>query len=189
MKRTLFTSLALLFCLAAFAQSGPGYGLKAGLNFNSNGDLRFDQVPTLNSDTKVGYHLGVWGKFGDQIYLRPELIYTKTKSEYNGDGFDMQKIDLPVLVGLKLIGPLHAFAGPAFQYILDTELDGFSLGDVENDFTVGLQLGAGLNLGKFGVDLRYERGLGSNEVAFVGLGDGRLDTRPSQFILSLSLKL
>lgn len=189
MKSIQFLALLLLCSMAGYAQSGSGFGVKAGLNFNSNGDLRLDEVPDLSSDTKMGYHLGVWGKFGDQVYLRPELIYTKTKSAYDGVDFDMKKLDLPVLVGLRLIGPLHAFAGPAFQYILDTDLEDISLGDVENDFTVGLQIGAGVNLGKLGVDLRYERGLSSNEAELVDLGSQRLDTRPSQFILSLSLKL
>jgi hypothetical protein len=101
----------------------------------------------------------------------------------------MSKLDLPVLLGFKVIGPLSVFAGPDFQYILNTDFDGVTLGDVENDFTVGLHLGAGVNLGNLGVDLRYERGLSSNEANFVGLSDQRLDTRPSQFILSLWVKL
>ena len=189
MKRTLISCLLILFSLSAFAQKNPGFGIKAGLNFNSNGDYKFDQAPNLSADSKVGYHLGVFATFGDDIYLRPELIFTKTKSDYSGDDFDMSKLDLPVLLGFKVIGPLSVFAGPDFQYILNTDFDGVTLGDVENDFTVGLHIGAGLNLGNLGADLRYERGLSSNEANFVGLSDRRLDTRPSQFILSLWVKL
>jgi len=126
--------------------------------------------------------------------LRPELVYTKLNSTYEDDDFSMQKLDLPVLVGLEVIGPLQVFAGPAFQYILDTEYDGITLGDVKNDFTVGLNVGAAIALGKLGVDLRYERGFGDNEAEFLDsngiiTSGSRIDTRPDQLILSVSLNL
>lgn len=195
MKRLLLLSLFALFTYSASAQAGPGFGIKGGLNYNANGDY-FESAgeAARNPDRNVGYHLGVWGKLGNRIYLRPELVYTRTKSDYEGEDFDMTKLDLPVLLGMKVIGPLHVFAGPAFQYILDTEFDGISIDDVDNDFTVGVNIGAGVNLGKLGIDLRYERGLGDNEANFINtnittIGASRIDTRPDQLILSLSLKL
>ncbi|MBC2840128.1 porin family protein [Robiginitalea sp. SC105] len=189
MKRTLLCCLLAFFSLAAFSQKDPGFGIKAGLNFNSNGDYKFDSAPDLNSDTKMGYHLGVFGQIGDKWFFRPELIYTKTKSEYDGADFDMSKLDLPLLVGVRILGIAKVFAGPDLQYILNTDFDQITLGDVENDFTIGLHIGAGVDLGNIGIDLRYERGLSSNEAEFVNLPDQRLDTRPSQFILGLSVKL
>lgn len=191
MKRTLLCCVLALSGLAAFSQTDAGFGLKAGLNFNSNGDYKFDSAPDIGSDTKMGYHFGIFGQIGEKWFLRPELVYTKTKSEYSGSDFDMSKLDLPILVGVRIIGPLKIFAGPDLQYILntDTGFSGVTLGDVENDFTVGLQIGAGVDLGNIGVDLRYERGLSANEADFVGISDRRLDTRTSQFILGLSVKL
>ncbi|MCF8714920.1 PorT family protein [Joostella atrarenae] len=196
MKKTLLI-ICLLAGFTSFAQSGSGFGLKGGLNFNSNGDISDAYgVQDIGSDTNVGFHIGGFGKleFGT-LYFRPELVYTKTKSKYENnayDGkFDMSKLDAPLLVGWNLIGPVHIFAGPSLQYILDTDLDDVELEDVENDFTVGLNMGVGVNLGeKLGVDLRYERGFSDNEAEFTGLeGTGRIDTRPSQLILSLSVKL
>ena len=75
-----------------------------------------------------------------------------------------------------------------------TALDGFPLGDVEKDFTIGLNIGAGLTIGNFGIDLRYERGFTENEVTVIDTNGGsfigdRIDTRPDQLILSLSIKL
>ncbi|MBL7472512.1 porin family protein [Robertkochia sediminum] len=189
----------LLICLmagiTAFAQSNSGYGVKGGFNFNSSGDLDLGDI-NLSADTQTGFHLGVWGKFGENIYLRPELVYTKINSKYEGrsfsSDFEMQKLDLPVLVGIKILGPINLFGGPSLQYVLNSDLNDVDYRDVENDFTVGLQFGVGVDLGdRLGVDLRYERGLGSNEAEFADdiLGTGRVDTRPSQFILSLALKL
>jgi len=189
MRRTLLTCLLALCSLAAFSQNDSGFGIKAGLNFNSNGDYKFDAAPDLSSDTKMGYHIGAFGQWGSHFFLRPELMYTKTKSSYDGADFDMSKLDLPVLVGIRFLGIAKAFIGPDFQYILNTDFEDISLGDVENNFTVGLHIGAGVDLGNIGIDLRYERGLSSNEAEFVGLPDQRLDTRTSQFILGLSVKL
>jgi hypothetical protein len=102
----------------------------------------------------------------------------------------MQKLDAPLLVGLKVIGPISVFGGPSLQYILDSEFDGISIDDVEKELTVGLNFGIGLNFNKVGIDLRYERGFSENEATFIGnngIGTSRLDTRPDQLILSLSL--
>ncbi|MEH6682826.1 MAG: porin family protein [Sediminicola sp.] len=190
MRKTLLTAIMVLMGATAFAQTGPGFGIKGGLNYGANGDY-FDSAEDAyeNPDGNVGYHIGVFGKLGNRIYLRPEIVYTKMKSDYGDGSFDMSKLDVPLLVGIKVIGPLHVFAGPAFQYILDTDFDDVTLGDVENDFTVGMNLGAGVNLGKLGIDLRYERGLSSNEIDFGDVNQNRIDTRPDQLILSLSLTL
>ncbi|RXG28311.1 porin family protein [Leeuwenhoekiella marinoflava] len=189
--------LGILFLVVSYAhaQSDPGFGIKAGLNYGGTGDIS-DSASRAYQDpsSDIGYHVGVFGRTGEKLYLRPELVYTKLNSTYEDNDFSMQKLDLPVLVGYEVIGPLSIFAGPAFQYILDTKYDGITLGDVKNDFTVGLNIGAGLALGKLGIDLRYERGFGDNEAEFLDsngiITDGsRIDTRPDQLILSFSLNL
>lgn len=196
MKKTVLAAFLALSGLYSMAQSDSGFGIKGGLNYSANGDY-FESAgdAARNPDRNIGYHVGVFGTFGaSKVYLRPELVYTKTKSDYNGDDFDMSKLDVPLLLGVNLIGPLHVFAGPSFQYILKTEFDGITVDDIENDFTVGINIGAGVNLGKLGIDLRYERGFSNNEATFINtnitnVGPSRIDTRPDQLILSLSLAL
>nr|WP_317126901.1 outer membrane beta-barrel protein [Arenibacter aquaticus] len=191
-KKTILFAAVALMGLTAQAQKGSGFGIKGGLNYGGTGDY-FESTEQAYKDPKgnVGYHLGIFGQVGQKVYLRPELIYTKTKSDYENNSLDMSKLDLPVLLGINVIGPLKVFAGPAFQYILDTDYDGITIGDVENDFTVGLNIGAGLSFGNFGIDLRYERGFSENEVTVVegAFSNDRIDTRPDQLILSASLKL
>ncbi len=203
MKKTLLMAVLTLMGSAVFAQSGSGFGIKAGLSYNKNGDLigsvgDAGQNIVEGAEGKAGYHVGFWGKLDfPKIYLRPELVYSKTKSSYDLDGasndYDISKLDLPVLLGYKLIGPLHIFAGPAFQYMLKNDLGDIEVEDVENDFTVGLNAGVGVNLGKVGVDVRYERGFSENEARFVSNNitniEGRVDSRTSQIIFALSVKL
>tara|TARA_R110002012_G_scaffold19465_9_gene70317 strand:- start:14136 stop:14747 length:612 start_codon:yes stop_codon:yes gene_type:complete len=203
MKKTFLVVAFALIGSAAMAQSGSGFGVKAGLSYNKNGDLISSvgdggQDIVEGASGKAGYHFGFWGKLDfPKIYLRPELVYSKTKSSYDIDGdsqdYDVSKLDMPVLLGYKLIGPLHIFAGPAFQYTLKNDLEGLTVEDVENDFTVGLNAGVGVNLGNLGLDVRYERGFSENEAEIIGDNitdvSGRVDSRPSQIIFALSLKL
>lgn len=186
-------AIAIIIPTTAMSQTANGIGIKAGLNYNGNGNY-FESISANaeNPDRNVGYHIGLFGKIGDQVYFRPELVYTSTKSDYNDNNFKMQKLDAPLLVGLKILGPISVFGGPSLQYILDSEFDGIAINDVENDFSVGLNFGIGLNLNKLGIDLRYERGFSDNEATFLGnngIGTSRLDTRPDQLILSISLIL
>lgn len=199
-KRSIMKKLICLVVLLtttlqmSFAQSGSGFGIKGGLNYNANGDY-FQSINTNaeNPDRNIGYHIGVFGKLGNKIYFKPELVYTKTKSDYDSGDFDMQKLDAPLLVGLKILGPVSVFAGPSFQYIINSEFDGVDIDDIENEFSVGLNFGIGVNIKKLGIDLRYERGFSDNEATFITNNNlttsSRLDTRPDQLILSLSLLL
>jgi hypothetical protein len=190
MKNLLFAGF-LLISLISFSQSGgSGFGLKAGLNFSSTGDLKVNDLANISADTELGYHFGVWGRFGGRAYVRPELVFTQVNSDYAGESFKMQKLDLPVLFGHRFLKLFHGYIGPAFQYVLKTDLQDVDLGDVENEFTVGFQIGGGVNLGKIGIDLRYERGLSPNYVDLIGgeIEGLRLDTRPTQLILGLSYK-
>ncbi|GAB4162839.1 MAG: outer membrane beta-barrel protein [Winogradskyella sp.] len=196
LKKVVFTTiLVAILGLNANAQKGSSFGFKGGLNYSANGDY-FESIGdnAQNPDRNIGYHIGLFGKIGDQIYFRPELVYTATKSDYNNDAFNVKKIDAPLLVGLKVLGPVSVFGGPSLQYILDTEFEGIDINRVEDEFSVGLNFGIGLNFNKIGIDLRYERGFSNNEATFINnnLGTGitsRIDTRPDQLILSLSIAL
>lgn len=189
--------MAVVFAFIGFsanAQKGSAFGLKGGLNYSANGDY-FQSIGdnAQNPDRNIGYHVGVFGKIGDKLYFRPELVYTATKSDYDSDQFNVKKLDAPLLVGVKVLGPISVFGGPSLQYILDTEFDGITVDNVEDDFSVGLNFGIGLNFNKIGVDLRYERGFNDNEANFInnnfGGASSRIDTRPDQLILSLSIAL
>ncbi|MBU2952009.1 PorT family protein [Tamlana agarivorans] len=194
-KKLFFILLIGVVPNLSIAQSEAGWGIKGGLNYNANGDY-FDAVEDAYKDptANAGFHIGVFGKTGGFIFLKPELVYTNTKTDYDGDAFKMQKIDGTILAGLDVIGPLSLFAGPSFQYIIDSEFESLSIGDLEKDYTVGLNIGLGFNLKRIGIDLRYERAFTKNEASiidsnFPGGATGRIDTRSNQLILSLSLLL
>lgn len=197
-KILLLTATFLFFLVLAQAQSS--FGLKGGLSYNSNGDLsefttEANSIIKDKGKGKSGYNIGVYGKIDlGNLFIRPELVYTKTTSEYElnsvNQDFELSKIDAPVLLGFELIGPLSVFAGPSFQYILDNNINGIDFDKVENEFTMGLNIGASLQFGRLGIDVRYERGLNENEAKFANNNTNfKLDTRPEQIIVNLSFSL
>lgn len=111
MKNSFFITLLCAFIsVATYAQSESGYGVKAGLNYNANGNY-FESIDAnaQKPDGNIGYHLGVFAKFGSHLYFKPELVYTSTKSDYASSSFKMQKLDAPLLVGMKVFGPISVF--------------------------------------------------------------------------------
>lgn len=191
MKTILKTGL-IIFTLTLFyqntnAQTGSGFGIKGGLNYNSNGQY-FKDAQAVWGDplSNLGFNLGAFGKLPlGPIYLRPELSYTHLKSEINRENFTTQRLDAPLLVGINVLGPiLSVFAGPSIHYYLEDELRNFDF----KKFNAGYQFGVGVNLGNLGVDLRYERVLSGQTVDIDNIITGSGDFRFQQLILGLSVK-
>ena len=194
MKKILLTALLAFSISISFAQEKNSWGIKGGLNYNSNGDL-LKEANGIKEDPKsnTGFHFGFYKKV--QVlgfFLRPELVYTETTADYNGQELRLSKIDLPFNLGSGFIGPTYIFAGPSFQYILNGEFDGIDAQSGLKNITLGANLGVGLKFNKLALDLRYERGLNEKETRFVqqNVSDGvNIDLRPSQLILSLFIQL
>ena len=197
MKKNQFTFF--LLCLLCFTSlfSQLSFGLKGGINYDSFGELNPTDLSfeNLQSDAKTGFHIGVFGNLDLlAFYLRPELQFSQSVSQFNSnETIALNKLEAPVLLGYKILGPLSVFAGPSFQYILKEKGTDIILGDLEENFTVGLQLGTRLKLGRFGLGIRFERGFKDNEVVILGNNDvdiaGRVDTRANQWIISASYDL
>lgn len=181
-----------------FSNAQINFGIKAGINYNNNGEDAFKDATNdiaEGASAKTGYHAGVWfrGKLPILgLYLRPEIIYTEVKSEFEvqarTEDYSFKKLDVPVLVGKKLLGFAHVFAGPSFQYILEDQIDFRNLSTDEfNKFTVGLQFGAGVEFDNIGIDVRWERGLTKSEAEFAN--NAKIDNRVNQLIFGISLKL
>jgi len=189
--------LSLAFALVAsfaMAQSGTGWGIKGGLNYNGNGNFFSDATAAAEDpDRAVGYHLGIYGKLGNRIEIRQELGYNGISCIHNSGDLKISKLDIPLMLRVEELGTLHAFEGPSYTVVLHGEIRDVSVSDVEKDFTVGANLGLGVNLGRLGLEVRYERGFTENEVNFINSNildtSGRVDTRPDQVIFSLSYRL
>ena len=89
MKKLLFIITFTLYSIAINAQLDINYGIKTGLNYNANGDLAISGGlaglnEKVNSERDFGFHVGMYAQLNfTKLYVRPELVFTKTKSTYN----------------------------------------------------------------------------------------------------------
>ena len=202
--------IALLFFGSIISANAQflNWGVKAGMNYNANGDLFlvYDDVISdpFSSDQELGYHFGLLAeiKLPLFLYIRPELLYTHTESSYpieDGEAkLKMDRIDIPVLLGFRVFKIGRFFFGPSFQYVMNTNLSASeSIVDIKtvssDDFNVAAQVGIGLNFGRFGTDIRWETGLIDTEAlfeidGFTDIGGVSVDTDSTQFLLSVYWK-
>ncbi|RZL41990.1 MAG: PorT family protein [Pedobacter sp.] len=164
-------SLLLVCCsFFAFSQVIPSFqfGIKGGLNLS-----KFNTSNTFSSENQAGYYAGVWARIGAAgLHLQPELYLSgKNTTLENDNGVESKvkftSLDIPVLVGTKIgaagVG-LRLNTGPVVSFVINEDQ---SLSDAAKaafngsfkDQAFAWQFGAGVDVGKLGVDLRYELGL------------------------------
>lgn len=196
MRKTILLALFICFSSLAFSQVLPSFqfGIKGGTNLS-----KFSTDNTLGSDNRSGYYAGVWARIGAAgIHFQPELYLagknTTLTSSTPGVGDNKVKftsLDVPLLVGTKIgaagIG-VRFNTGPVVSFILDDKQSfGNAAGNVFNgrfkNQALAWQFGTGLDLGKLGIDLRYEAGLSK-----IGK-DGYDDRKLNLFTLGLALRL
>ncbi len=203
MKKVLLVCL-LFFGVSQYSDAQVQFGLKAGVNYNSDSFNNVSNDVLDGAESRTGYHVGVWFRAKLPVvglYLRPEFVYTELSNDVTYDNstlarttdFKLRKIDVPVLVGKKIFGVGNVYAGPAFQYTLSSDFGLSDLSEVSIDqFSLGIQLGGGIEFGRLGIDVRWERSLSKTETRFVDNSinsDISFDTRVSQIIFGVSYRL
>ena len=170
MKKFILVIAILTFSIAAYSQ-GIEIGIKGGVNITAAGAVK-DLVPGVDIASKNTYNGGVYGRLKIKligIFVQPELVYNTRGYNFNitanGITYNIKQqayyLDVPVLVGLKMFKFLRVYAGPNFQYLLKNEITGidnivtFQKTDMKKANT-GVQIGFGLDLSKFRVDLKYD---------------------------------
>ena len=179
----LFTSSGLL------AQGNLGF--QFGLNDDNFGSIEniSNKIDNYDLDIKnsTGFQFGVFTEI-DLItfYIRPELnlIFSKSKNAaaYSLDeginiaehSYKSSEIQLPIIFGYKVLGPISVFGGPSFKYNLSNS-SSFNLEDVKDKYTLSLLLGSRVKIRSISVGLRYERGLNNNEVLIINANGVDLD--------------
>ena len=189
--------LFLITSSSLFAQGN--LGVNFGLNDDNFGSI--ENIKTkiddydLDLKNSTGFQLGLFTEI-DLItfYIRPEfnLIFSKSK---NGTAFTSANnntnilsesiniaehtykstdIQVPIIFGYKVLGPISIFAGPTFKYNLSNSSN-FDLEEIEDKYNLSLLLGTRVKVKSFSVGLRYERGLNNNAVSYTHL------TLPTRF--------
>lgn len=203
----LFTSSMLI----AQGNIGVNFGLNDD-NFGSIENIK-TKVDDYNLDLKnsTGFQLGLFTEI-DLItfFIRPEinLIFSKSK---NGTAFTSignsnsilnesiniaehtyksTDIQVPIIFGYKILGPVSLFAGPTFKYNLSNSSN-FDLEDIKDKYNLSILLGTRVKVRSFSLGLRYERGLNNNELLIVNangidLDNANIDTTTNKLSLNIS---
>jgi hypothetical protein len=211
MKKTiLILFLGMVSAASSFAQFEVG--LRLGMSSqNVSTDQLTLQSTTLNElrlslgNASYGYHFGLFTQFKLGAFtIGPEVILNSNSYEYKLEEFNeegglskiitdsYQYLDIPILFGVKL-GPLRAYAGPEVHYFVNS----YSALAKENGFAeqidklnYGAIGGAGLNVGKIRLDVRYELNLSSFDDNIVFNNQGiDFNSNNSRLIFSLGYKL
>lgn len=194
MKKLLIAIMGLFIIGSVEAQDfsiGPKVGVSQG-NVNVSGD------GFTSGDSKLGYHLGGFIRMGGNFFfIQPEVLYTNTGGDISRmDGNDrvtyeatFNRLDVPIMVGLKFANIFRIQAGPVANFLLSSELRDNVDNIIDPDYntsSIGYQAGIGLDVGNMILDLKYEGPLGKTADSIVGF---QTDQRQNQLILSLGIRL
>ena len=229
MKKVLFfVALAALPAVSFAQESSFQIGIKGGVNLsklsfgsfvntgtNANGSPNvsvdgqtFRDNLRESLDSKTGTSFGIYTRFGRNLFLQPELLYsTKAgsfdiiRTDNNGQTYSERvtvkttSFDVPVLLGIKG-GPLRVVAGPIISFRID---DNQRLGEAVRQYTngtlndawanayYGYQVGGGLDIGSFGLDVRYEGNL--SDIAQIEDSGAKFGQKFKSWQITLAYKL
>jgi|TARA_R100000479_G_scaffold33554_2_gene13879 hypothetical protein len=180
MKKLIFAFLALITITTTQAQ-GLDLGIKAGVNFATLNDA-------TNLDNRTGFVAGAFlgAKFSDKVGFQADLLYSQQGAEFEGNQFDLNYVNVPVVVKFYVFKGLHVQAGPQFGFLVDDNSQSL-FGEIFNDaaakdfdlsgvvglgydLPLGLRLEGRYNFGLTDVGEEDEFEFGKNSVCTLSLG-------------------
>lgn len=171
------------FLTTRYDQNGNSY-------LKYNGQVVRDNIQE-SIDSKTGFAGGVYARFGRHLYIQPEVMLSTKGGTFdiirNDNDVPMREqvdvrfssIDVPIMIGLKG-GPFRINAGPMASFRIG---DNQKLNDAFRDYTsggfgdalsravYGYQLGAGIDIFGFSLDVRREG-------TFTDLASFKVDQQP-----------
>jgi len=193
--KNLFIIASMFFIVGTVSAQEFSIGPKVGL---SQGNVEVNGNGFSKGNSKMGYHVGLFARLGgNALYLQPEVLYTNTGGEFKEvQGTDevnyevtFNRLDVPVLVGLKLGNTFRIQAGPVASFVVNSDVTrdvgNAALPDYKKS-TLAYQVGVGLDIGNMILDLKYEGPLGNVSDKVAGFST---DQRQNQLILSLGIRL
>jgi len=197
MKKLALIVLVTLSSLSLYAQKN-GVGIKAGL---SSTQVDFEGEQLVPSDAQMGYHLGVFARFGGVgFFVQPEVLFTQTTGQFleisslssvppiNYEA-KFNRLDVPVMAGFRILKIIRVMAGPIASFNIDSSLKEAGTTVQNIDFkkaTLGYQTGVGVDLGNLTFEGKYEGGLSKFTE---NVGSYTADNRLNQWVLSVGFKL
>lgn len=206
MKKLLFPLIAVLVfaqenARAQFFSIGPKAGISSStVQVDEMFDYAGGTIKYNGGEAKVGFHVGLYTRLKIPLiglYVQPEALYVSSGGKVNVDNngsvsvtdVHFSKFDVPVMLGIRLVKVLRIYVGPNFSFLINADTDE----DLNLSFkstVIAYQAGLGLDLGRFGIDVKYEGNASAlGEEIKIGNLAFSTDMRNPQFILSLAWRL
>lgn len=187
--------------------SNAQIGVKGGVNFSNMYTEDVDDNNMLTS-FNLGFYASI--PLTSFIAIQPEFLYSRKGAELKYDNllatgsakFNLNYIEVPVLLKLNIGKNFNVHAGPYFAYLIDSkvtnETDGGTFdfeetfnNDDFNKFDYGLSAGLGFDFESIGIGARYNYGLSTvgKERSFGGTSYTFPDGKNSNISVYLALKL
>lgn len=200
--------LTVCFALLAklsFAQLNVG--LKGGVTsskiYTDAGSLKANFQESL--ENRTGFVLGAYARVGKKLFFQPEVLFASKGGKVDvtplsggtplSVNLKTNSLDVPLLLGYKLLGKIRIMAGPVATFKL-SEDQKFAdqiksiTGDTKEAFanaTFGYQAGVGIRLLGFDIDLRKEGSLGA--ISSKSFNEDQFNQRIDGWQLTLARKI
>jgi len=201
MKKLTLLMLLLFVSGMMFAQFtiGPQIGYTSSKLTTNTSDIK--------STFKSNFLFGAFARFGEKIYVQPEINWLTQGGiwEATTDGTDLGKtemtyktIQIPVSVGWRLIDlklvNIRIFGGLSANIATDKKmkLDGITqdIKDADwNNMVWQYQVGAGVDVLMFALDLKYMGGLNNLYKGDIQYDGKTLSTKSNLFMVTLGWKI
>ncbi|WP_345161591.1 porin family protein [Nibribacter koreensis] len=197
MKKTFFCFLFLLGVMVQ-AQAQFALGLKAGIS-SSSVDIKNASSNTAqfkDEDNITGFHAGAFARVQlGGFFVQPEGVFSASggkveiQEAVSGDkkveemGFS--HLDVPVLVGYNFLKVARLYAGPVASILVSSDFGDEKIDQYFDSADWGYQVGAGLDISRLTLDVRYER----LTRTYADDAANKFDVAGKQIIFSLGYKL
>lgn len=200
MRKLTFILVILLAGHFAFGQFS--IGPKVGFTTSK---LTTD-LDSISTDFKSSFQFGAFVRLGKKIYIQPEINYLTVGGVFaNETGLnpfkqeiEMKSIEIPVILGWRIlnfgVGNVRILLGPSATIVTDKKItskeeEGYiqpiKEADID-DLVWGFNLGAGVDVLMFTLDVRYQMGI--NEV-ITDVQNFSMNSRNNMFSVSLGWKI
>jgi hypothetical protein len=205
MKKQILLVAALLSIITASAQFsiGPKIGyMSTKLSTDIN---------EIESSLKDGLIVGAFARFGNKFYIQPEINWYTSGTVFKRPELEslspfeqeikLENIQIPLFVGVKLLDlklvNLRATGGLTANFVVDKTI--ITLDDENyinpikesdiNDIHWGFQVGAGVDVLMFTLDVQYITGL-SKMIETINIGNQQVQFDPKQgFVVTVGWKI
>ncbi|MBT8263657.1 MAG: PorT family protein [Bacteroidia bacterium] len=182
MKKYILLVIAIgLFSFTAQAQ-GIDFGVKAGVNFANITDAS-------GLSNRTGFVAGffVGGKLNDNIGIQADLLYSQQGAEFEFGDFNLDYVNLPVLLKYYVSERFNIQGGPQFGIVVNDDVNATILGEIiddlgTSDFDISAVIGLGYDL-PMGLRVSGRYNIGLSDVP----DDSRYSTSGKNSVVTLAV--